>query len=47
VKALHEKRIMDRLNLKAMDFAKKQEMIKAKMIIYKIRKNMKQERKWL
>ena len=30
-----------------MDFAKKQEMIKAKMIIYKMRKNMKLEKKWL
>ena len=31
----------------AYEFHKKQEMIKAKMVIYKMRKVINQERKWL
>jgi hypothetical protein len=40
-------RHMDKLNLKAMNFVRKQEMIKKKMIIFEIRKYVNKEKLWL
>ncbi len=42
-----EQRHMDKLNLKAMNFVRKQEMIKKKMIIFEIRKYVNKEKLWL